>query len=140
MLVANRDIGSFVDVEIIKTSNRANENLGYIDKVSSVMELKLYLKNMEDDVIREIVYKNDIDFVDKDAKPLIEGLRMKISQNETDNVPNDITRFLVYTDENCWGFYICPIRRKDDQIWMGRIDYYPFEDKINEISFFDGEH
>ena len=128
------------DVEIIKTSNRANENLGYIDKVSSVMELKLYLKNMEDDVIREIVYKNDIDFVDKDAKPLIEGLRMKISQNETDNVPNDITRFLVYTDENCWGFYICPIRRKDDQIWMGRIDYYPFEDKINEISFFDGEH
>ena len=128
------------DVEIIRTSNRANENLGYIDKVSSVMELKLYLKNMEDEIIREIVYKNDIDFVDKDAKPLIEGLRMKISQNETDNVPNDITRFLVYTDENCWGFYICPIRRTDDQIWMGRIDYYPFEDKINEVSFFDGEH
>ena len=128
------------NVEIIRTSNRANENLGYIDKVSSVMELKLYLKNMEEELVREIIYKNDIDFVDKDATPLIESLRMKISQNEIDNIPNDITRFLIYTDENCWGIYVCPVRRKNDQMWMGRVDYHPFEDKINEISFFDGKH
>ncbi len=128
------------DVEIIRTSNRANENLGFIDKVSSVMELKLYLKNTEEEIIREIVYKNDVDFIDKDAAPLIESLKQKISQNETDNVPNDITRFLVYTDENCWGFHICPIRRKDDQIWMGRIGYYPFENSLSEVNFFDGNH
>ena len=127
-------------VEIIRTSRRANENLGYIDKVSSVIELKLYLKNVEDQVKKEFVYKNDIDFVDKDVQPIIQDLRKKISQNETDNVPNGITRFLVYTDENCWGFYVCPIRRRDDQIYMGKPEYYPFENDLNEISFFDGEH
>ena len=127
-------------VEIIRTSRRANENLGYIDKVSSVIELKLYLKNVEDQMKKEFVYKNDIDFVDKDVQPIIHELREKISQNETDNVPNGITRFLVYTDENCWGFYVCPIRRRDDQIYMGKPEYYPFENDLNEISFFDGEH
>lgn len=127
-------------LEIIKTSRRANENLGYIDKASSAIELKLYLKNVEGQIKKELVYKNDVDFVDKDAKPLIGELKEKISQNETDNVPNGITRFLVYTDENCWGFYVCPIKRKDNQIWMGRQEYYPFEDDLNEISFFDGEH
>ena len=127
-------------VEIIRTSRRANENLGYIDKVSSVIELKLYLRNVENQVKKEFVYKNDIDFVDKDVQPIIQDLREKISQNETDNVPNGITRFLVYTDENCWGFYVCPIRRRDDQIYMGKAEYYPFESDLNEISFFDGEH
>ena len=46
----------------------------------------------------------------------------------------------MYTDENCWGFYVCPIRRRDDQIYMGKPEYYPFENDLNEISFFDGEH
>lgn len=127
-------------VEIIRTSRRANENLGYIDKVSSAIELKLYLKNVEEQVKKEFVYKNDVDFVDIDAKPLITDLAEKISQNETDNVPNGITRFLIYTDENCWGFYVCPIRRKDNQIFMGKVAYYPFENDLNEVSFFDGEH
>ena len=30
-----------------------------------------------------------------------------------------------------------PIQRKNDQFYLGRKQYFPYEDNLNEISYFD---
>ena len=51
-----------------------------------------------------------------------------------------MVRFFVYTDMNNWGFYVVPVQRHGDQLYLGKKQYFPYEDNLNEISYFDGEH
>ena len=61
-------------------------------------------------------------------------------QNDTDTIQNNTVRFFVYTDLNNWGFFIVPIQRKADQLYLGRKEYFPYEDNLSENSYFDGNH
>ena len=69
-----------------------------------------------------------------------QGLRNIISQNDTDTIQNDTVRFFIYTDLNNWGFFVLPIQRKSDQLYLGRKEYFPYEDNLKENSYFDGNH
>ena len=63
-----------------------------------------------------------------------------LTQNDTDTIQNEITRFFIYTDLNNWGFYVVPIRRENDQLFLGKKKYFSYENNLNDISYFDGEH
>ncbi|MBP7026685.1 MAG: hypothetical protein KBH87_04635, partial [Leptotrichiaceae bacterium] len=79
-------------------------------------------------------------YEDLDAEKVIPRFRYIISQHDTDTITNELTRFFIYTDENSWGFYVCPVKREGNQLYLGSEKYYPFEDELNKISFFDGNH
>ena len=104
------------------------------------MELKIYLHNAEDELKKEIIYKNESDYVEEDAEEIMPKFEGIITQNDTDTIQNDTVRFFIYTDMNNWGFFVCPVQRKNDQLYLGRKQYFPYEDNLNEISYFDGEH
>lgn len=127
-------------LEIIKMSRKAKILMNFIDKYSSVMELKLFVHNAEGEMKKELVYKYEDEYEEKDAEEILVDYKEIFSQNETDTIPNNITRFFIYTDMNNWGFYVVPIRRSENQLYLGRKKYFPYENDLNEISYFDGEH
>ena len=127
-------------VEMLKTSRKANILVSHIDKSSSAMELKLYVHNAEDELKKEVIYKNVDEYEEKDAKEILPSYAGIFTQNETDNIENNVVRFFVYTDMNNWGFYVVPVQRHGDQLYLGKKQYFPYEDNLNEISYFDGEH
>ena len=127
-------------VEMLKTSRKANILVSHIDKSSSAMELKLYVHNAEDELKKEVIYKNVDKYEEKDAEEILPSYAGIFTQNETDNIENNVVRFFVYTDMNNWGFYVVPVQRHGDQLYLGKKQYFPYEDNLNEISYFDGEH
>jgi len=127
-------------VEMLKTSRKANILVSHIDKSSSAMELKLYVHNAEDELKKEVIYKNVDEYEEKDAEEILPTYAGIFTQNETDNIENNVVRFFVYTDMNNWGFYVVPVQRHGDQLYLGKKQYFPYEDNLNEISYFDGEH
>ena len=127
-------------VKILKTSRKANILMGFIDKTISAMELKIFLHNAEDELKKEMVYKNETEYSEEDAEVIIPKFNGIITQDDTDTIQNNTVRFFVYTDMNNWGFFVFPVQRKGDQLYLGKKQYFPYEDSLNEISYFDGKH
>ena len=127
-------------IEMIKTSRKADILKGEIDKTISAEELKIYVYNAEGDLKKELIYKNDDDYEEMDAEDIIPIFNGVITQNDTDTIQNLTTRFFIYTDLNNWGFFVFPIQRYEDQLFLGKKQYFAFEDDLNEISYFDGKH
>ena len=127
-------------VEMIQTSRKADILVGQIDKKSSAEELKIYVYNAEGELKKEMIYKNEDDYEEMDAQEILPEFVNIISQNDTDTIQNDTVRFFVYTDLNNWGFFVVPIQRKSDQLYLGRKQYFPYEDNLSENSYFDGNH
>ena len=127
-------------VEMIQTSRKADILVGQIDKKSSAEELKIYVYNAEGELKKEMIYKNEDDYEEMDAQEILPEFVNIISQNDTDTIQNDTVRFFIYTDLNNWGFFVVPIQRKSDQLYLGRKQYFPYEDNLSENSYFDGNH
>ncbi len=127
-------------IRILQTSRKADVLMGYIDKSITAMELKVYLHNAEDEVKKEMIYKNTDSYMEEDAEEIIPKFNGVITQNDTDTIQNNTVRFFIYTDMNNWGFFICPVQRKENQLYLGKREYFPYEDILSEISYFDGEH
>ena len=127
-------------VELIRTARKAQIMVNYIDKSSSAMEFKVYVHNAEGEKKKELVYKNINEYDEKDAVEILFEYEGILTQNDTDTIQNEITRFFIYTDLNNWGFYIVPIKRTNDQLFLGKKKYFSYENNLNDISYFDGEH
>ena len=127
-------------VEMIQTSRKADILIGQIDKKISAEELKIYVYTAEGELKKELIYKNEDDYEEMDAQDILPEFINIISQNDTDTIQNDTVRFFIYTDLNNWGFFVLPIQRKSDQLYLGRKEYFPYEDNLKENSYFDGNH
>lgn len=127
-------------VELIRTARKAQVMVNYIDKSSSAMEFKVCVHNAEGEKKKELVYKNINEYDEKDAVEILFEYEGILTQNDTDTIQNEITRFFIYTDLNNWGFYIVPIKRTNDQLFLGKKKYFSYENNLNDISYFDGEH
>lgn len=127
-------------IKMLKTSRKASVIVNYIDKRDSALELKIYVHNAEDELKKELIYKNEKGYIELDSKDIIEKYGGIITQNETDSIPNNIVRFFIYTDVNNWGFYVLSIKRKNDQLYVGSNKYYSYENSLEEVVYFDGEH
>ena len=127
-------------IELIRTARKAQVMVNYIDKSSSAMEFKIYVHNAEGERKKELVYKNINEYDERDAVDILFDYEGILTQNDTDTIQNEITRFFIYTDLNNWGFYVVPIRRENDQLFLGKKKYFSYENNLNDISYFDGEH
>lgn len=130
---------------MIKTAENEGERiqLGLIDKLITAGDLKLYVYDSENQLKKEVLFKHNLDdLIEKDAKDIIKDeFDNQIEQRLIDESKVGTIRFFIFTDENSWGFHVLPVHRKEErQVYCGKRGYFPFEDKIDEISFFDGEH
>ena len=100
--------------------------------------LKLYLKDSNNNVKYEYDYKFNNDELEIiNAKNIIEKYP-HIKQYETDNIENNEVKFFVWVEKEQWGFYVLAILRQDHELYIGKEEFFYFENDKWEKNFFDG--
>lgn len=129
------------EVEILRTGEQAGYSQGTIKKISATEILPLYLKNKEQEIKKYYTYINKPEFYcEEDEQKILTLLDNHFEQNDLDTIFNDETKFFAYTDKNFWGFYIVAVKRDNNQTFIGKKQYFSFEEDITTISYFDGKH
>lgn len=123
---------------LIHSTDR-NRTKGTISRFMEMITLKLYLKDTNGLMRYEYGYEvNPDDFrevVPEEITSLYKGV---INQHETDNIINDEVKFFVWAREEEWGFSVLPILRKEEKLFMGKEEFFSFENDQWETNFFDG--
>ncbi|TDX58976.1 molecular chaperone [Orenia marismortui] len=124
---------------IIDTQERINQAKGNISKPISTEEIKFYLKSEEGILKKEYRYENDLStYQPIMVEEIINEYQDKISQEDTDTIRNGAIKFFLFTDDNNWGFFVLPICRREEQLYVGEKKYFTFEDDLSNLDFFDG--
>ncbi|WXR61449.1 hypothetical protein WG909_14260 [Peptostreptococcaceae bacterium AGR-M142] len=101
--------------------------------------LKLYLKDNDDRVLREFIYKSKLkDYKEITPKEIEAKYKDIIYQFETDSIRNKEIKFFIWQDVNLFGFNIIPILRDEEQLYIGNKKVYLFEDDSWELDYYDG--
>lgn len=127
------------EIILMNSMERINNIVGSIVKPSTTSEVQFYLKDEEDKVKKEYVYYNKSNnYNETTPKELEESYNGKIYQEDTDTINNGEVKFFTFTDENSWGFYVVPVQRENEVLKSCERIYFPFEDDLSELNFFDG--
>lgn len=129
------------ETEILRIGEKTGSNHGMIKKTSLTGVLPLYLVNKEEEVKKHFTYLNKSEnYVEKDELEILSSLEGYFKQDSLDQIQNNETGFFVYTDKNYWGFYVIGVKRESEQLYLGKTEYFSFEEDITTVSFFDGKH
>ena len=61
-----------------------------------------------------------------------------IQQKETDSIVNGEVKFFVWARQEEWGYLVVPVYRKEDELYLGKQEFYCFENDSWVNSFYDG--
>ena len=61
-----------------------------------------------------------------------------ILQKETDNIENGDVKFFVWAKQEEWGFEVVPVYCDEDELFLGKAEFFGFENDNWVNSFFDG--
>lgn len=61
-----------------------------------------------------------------------------IQQKETDSIVNGEVKFFVWARQEEWGYLVVPVYRKGDELYLGKQEFYCFENDSWVNSFYDG--
>lgn len=124
---------------VIDSQERIDQAKGHILKPLSAREIKFYLKSDEGLTKKEYLYENDFsDYKPALVEDIIEQYAGKILQEETDTIRNGAVKFFLFTADDNWGFFVLPVCREDEQLHIGKKEYFTFEDDLSQLDFFDG--
>ena len=127
------------EVVLMKSMERMDKGLGSIIKPNTTAEIKFYLKDENDVIKKEYIYFNNGVYEHTTPENLRIEHQGKIDQEDTDNLQNGELKFFVYTKEDAWGFYVLPVMREKGELLVANEHYFPFEDDLSELNFFDGK-
>ncbi len=113
-------------------------NKGFISRFMDRILIKLYLKDSNDNVKYEYNYQLNEEELEKTDAKAIGKLYPNINQHETDNIENNEIKFFVWEEEELWGFYVLGILRKNEELHVGKEQFFYFENDEWEQNFFDG--
>lgn len=120
-------------------SKDASRTEGFISRNMERLTLKLYLLDSEGNRRCEYQYLNQPeDFKPVTYEQVLATHQEKIIQDETDNIVDNEVKFFVFAKQELWGFYVVPIYRRDEQLYLGKKEFFPFENDVWETNFFDG--
>lgn len=124
---------------LISSLERLNQIHGSISRPWGVADVEFYLRGSESNTAYRYIYVNDA----KSYTPVLfeaiaKQYQGKIPQNETDSIVNGEVKFFVFAGEDHWGFYVVPVARRDEQLYVGHKELFSFETDLSELDFFDG--
>lgn len=61
-----------------------------------------------------------------------------IQQKETDSILNGEVKFFVWARQEEWGYLVVPVCRQKDELYLGKQEFYCFENDSWVNSFYDG--
>ncbi len=124
---------------LIKNQERLSQTQGFISKPVSVAEMEFYLKESEGTVRHKYVYMNYAE----NYKPVLyqhiaELYGKNIPQDDTDSIVNGEVKFFVFADKDSWGFHVIPVARRNERLYLGKKQFFAFENDLSELDYFDG--
>ncbi len=124
---------------LIYSLEKMNKTQGFISRPLGAEEVEFYLKDAEGNLKHKYIYENAFNEYEKISEDDIEKMYgEEIHQEETDAIRNGEIRFFTFPDERNWGFYAVPVGRENDELHLGKKKYFPFENDLSELDFFDG--
>lgn len=124
---------------LIYSLEKVKQSQGFISRPLGALEVEFYLKNAEEILKHKYVYENNFrEYELISEEEIREGYGEEIYQEDIDTIRNGEIRFFVFAHEKSWGFYVLPIGRENDQLYLGKKKYFAFENDLSELDFFDG--
>ena len=125
---------------IIDRQHKLNQAKGHISKPLSTAEIEFLLKGEQGNLKQSYIYKNNFSQYQKVRfNQIKKEYQNKITQLETDKINNNEVKFFLFTIDGKWGFFVVPIARKDEQLFLGKEEYFAFESDLATLDFFDGQ-
>lgn len=127
------------EVGLIQHLNRSDGAPGSISRPSEVAEVELFLRGSDGVVRQKYKYMNQSKkYTAMLYEEIAKRLAGRIPQDDTDSIMNGETKFFVFADHEAWGFQVFPIARQAEQLYVGEQVFFPFENDMSELDFFDG--
>lgn len=120
----------------LEKMNMAN---GVISRPLGATHIEFYLKNAQGDLKHKYIYMNDFsEYKEALEEDIVDMYKGEIFQEDTDTIRNGEIKFFVFAYERSWGFYVVPVGRENEQLYIGKKKYFAFENDLSELDFFDG--
>ncbi len=118
------------------------QRYGFLSRNKSISHLELFLKDGSDRLQHRYIYKNDYreyrPVVYEEIAEMYAEYAHYIIQDDTDDIVDTEVKFFVFAANDQWGFYLLPIAREGNQLFLGREEFFAFENDVWEVDFFDG--
>lgn len=112
---------------------------GYISRNRDIRQLELILKDGYGREKFRYNYRNELEqYQPVTYRDIERSYRGYIFQEDTDNITDREVKFFVFATADQWGFYVVPVTRTGTQLYIGREEFFAFENDIWEVDFFDG--
>lgn len=126
------------EVELINGFLRKEETR-YVSRNLEDVTLKLYLKDTEGRVRYHFHFDCEPkQFMEATYEDISKLHGSNILQKDTDSIVNQEIRFFAWKRCRDWGYVIVPVCRKDEKLYLGEEQFYPFEHEGWIRNFFDG--
>ena len=112
---------------------------GVLSRNIEDLTLTVYLKDSEKNLRQEIIYDCFLEeFELKRQEEIEEIYGENIPQDETDTIVNGEVKFFVWAEAKDWGFIIVPVYRNNENLYVGKEEFFNFENDQWIKNFFDG--
>lgn len=126
------------EVELINGFIREDETR-YVSRNLEDVTLQLLLKDTEGRVRYHFHFDCEPElFTEVTYEDIREIHGSNILQKETDSIVNREIRFFAWKRCQDWGYVIVPVCRKEEKLYLGKEQFYPFEHEGWVRNFFDG--
>lgn len=115
---------------------------GTLSRNKGITRLELNLRDGDGKLKYHYLYQNDQSTYEtktyEEIQEKYKEYKQYIIQDETDNISNTEVKFFIFAAKEQWGFYLVPIAREGTQLYLGVDAFYPFENNLWDVNFFDG--
>lgn len=126
------------EVELIQGYDK-EERINCISRNLENVTLQMFLKDGKGKKRYTYQYYcNPQDFEEVTYEEIEERYPNIILQKETDTIINQEVKFFVWAEPEKWGFLVVPVFRREETLYMGREQFYSFENDSWLNNFFDG--
>lgn len=127
------------EINLIHNLDRSDQAYGSISRPSDVREIELMIRGSEGSLRHKyICYNHQEKYTPVLYEEIHDKYQGRIPQDDTDSIMNGETKFFVFTDDTQWGFYVLPVARSHEALYLGQKQFFPFESEESELDFFDG--
>ena len=115
---------------------------GYLSRHSGIRQLELFLKDGSGNLkYRYTYHSKPEDYREVTYKEIVsqhKDYEECLVQADMDTIEDGEVKFFVFAAKDQWGFFLLPVKRSNAQLYMGREQFYAFENDCWEMDFFDG--
>ncbi|MDE6951983.1 MAG: molecular chaperone [Lachnospiraceae bacterium] len=127
------------EVVLIDGFHNWNES-GTVSRNMDDLILQLYLKNISgEEQFRFRYVCSREEFQQKSYEEIKKIYGSHILQKETDSIENGDVKFFVWAKQEEWGFQVVPVFCCEDELYLGKAEFFSFENDSWVNNFFDGE-